>query len=84
MNAFCLLGFADEAVDAIAVRVKGIGAELEMAKKENHEADGEANGKAEYVNKGICLVPDDIAPGQFQVVFQHSGSFAVMGVITSR
>ena len=40
--------FTDEAVDALVVGVEGVGAEFEMGKQENHEANGEAEGKAAF------------------------------------
>jgi hypothetical protein len=79
-----LLFFTDQAVDALVIGVKGVGAELEMGEQENGEADGQAEGKSQYIDKRIGFVPGDVAPGHFEVVFQHSGSFAVMVVITSR
>ena len=37
----------------------------------NQQATGEANGHPKDVDEGKKLVVSDVAPGDFQVVFQH-------------
>ena len=39
--------------------------------EEDDQAAGDAKGKAEYVDEGECLIPQQVAKSNEQVVFNH-------------
>ena len=77
MWAFLILSdyFGNDAIDAIAIRMEAVVAELEVRDQENDQTGGEADSKSEDIDHRMNLVFPQLADGDKPVVFEHGVDF---------
>jgi len=62
---------SDYPVDTFVVGVKAVKAQFKACYQVNDHAGTDAIGEAENVDGGRYLLPDDVSPGIFEMVFEH-------------
>jgi len=65
-----------DAVDTVFIRVEAIEAEFVSGYQVNGDESTDAQGKPEYINDRVPLIPGQVTPGSFEIDSQHAYIFS--------